>query len=340
MKRTTKLAALSRREQVINALASIEAGQWDNPYTGSTTHERVEEANASLYDNGNYSEALTGFALGIPRDEGLRPALELISPAVPAGRRFEYFAHNKADGLEADADDERPIGSDFKEVRFKGSMVQDKLANRGLTVAVDEDEVGHLSNWDQIYTQRLIDRIDRNALIRNIALLSAAGVNVARTWDTTAGKDPTQDIQGDLLLSGDGGGLRANRVVYGETAWSKHALAHRAQASAGGFASAGMTEAQLAAYLGVDVVGVIRSRVTAGTTFSQIAGSLVLSFFALNGQMPEDASNIKRFTGMIEGGEYRVYKYRVGAKIWKITVERYERTRITSLAGIRKSTIS
>lgn len=340
MKRTQQINAAKRRESVANALAAIDEQQWDIPYSGATVHDRIEEANASLFDNTNYSEALTGFALGIPRDEGLRPALELISPMVPAGRRFEYYAHNKADTLEADTDDERPVGADFKEVRFKGTMVQDKLANRGLTVTVDEDEVGHLTNWDQIYTQRLLDRIDRNALIRNVAMLSTAATNVARTWDTTAGKDPDQDILTDLISSADAGGLRGNRVVYAETAWTKRALAHRAQNTAGGFASAGLSEAQVAAFLGVDEVGVLRSRVTAGTGFSQIGAGLVLTFFALGGQMPEDASNIKRFVGMIEGGEYRVYKYRVGAKLWKITVERYERSRITSLAGIRKSTIS
>ncbi len=341
LSRSKQIDAEKHRESVANALERIESRRWDNPYTGAAVHDRIEEANASLFDNANYSEGLTNFALGIPNDgEALRAARDAIAPLVPVGRRFEYASHTKAELLETDADDERSVGSDFKELKFTQTMVQDKLANRGLTITVDEDEVGSIPNWDQVYTQRLVDRMDRNGLVRDIALLDAAATNTARTWDTTAGKDPDADLKADLLLSGDGGGLQANRIVFGESAWTKRFLSHRAQTGAGGFASAGLTEDQLAALLTVDMVAVIKSRATSGSTFPQIAGSKVYSFFALPGLMAEDASNIKRFYGNVEGSRYRVYKYRVGAKLWKITVECYERTRITSLAGIRKSTIS
>jgi hypothetical protein len=341
LSRNKQIDAQRHRESVANALQKVETMRFDNPYTGKAEHDRVEEANASLFDNANFSEGLTTFALGIPSDgDALRVAREAIAPMVPVGRRFEYYSHNKGELLETDADDERAVGSDFKELSFHGTIVQDKLANRGLTVTVDEDEVGAIPNWDQLYTQRLIDRMDRNGLVRDIALVDAAATNTARTWDTTAGKDPDADIKADLLLTGDGGGLQGNRVIFGEAAWTKRFLSHRAQTGAGGFASAGLTEDQVAALLGVDMVAVIKSRATSGSTFPQIAGSKVFSYFALSGQMAEDASNIKRFYGNVEGAPYRVYKYRVGAKLWKITVERYERTRITSLAGMRKSTIS
>jgi hypothetical protein len=340
-KRTAEIDARHQREEIANTLITLYAQPYAPGYTGVATHERIEEANASLYDNSNYSEGLTNFALGLPGDgNALREANEIIAPAVPAARRFEYFAFNKADQLEADTDDARPIGADFKEIKFTGSMVQDKLINRGLTVTVDEDEVGHLPNWDQIYTQRVIDRIDRNTLVRNIALLSAAAVNQARTWDTSAGKDPDGDVKSSLLLGGTAGGLHGNRVIWGETAWNLRFLSHRAQDNAGGYASAGLTPEQVAGVLGVDVGYVVKSKVTSGTSFANIMGSIVLEYFAQSGQMPEDASHIKRFVGRIEGGEYRVYKYRLGAKLWRITVERYETSRITALAGIRKDTIS
>jgi hypothetical protein len=339
--RTKEIDLRHAREEAANAVLSLYNQPFAPKYTGTVEHERYEEANASLFDNSNYSEALTNFAIGLPGDgNALREANEIIAPAVPAGRRFEYFAFNKAEQLEADTNDERPVGSDFKELKFTGTMVQDKLRNRGLTVTIDEDEVGHLPNWDQIYTQRIIDRIDRNTLIRNVALLSAAAVNQARTWDTSAGKDPDGDIKSDLLLGGTAGGLNGNRVVWGETAWHKRYLSHRAQDNAGGFTSAGLTPEQVASGLGVDVGYVIKSKVTSGSSFAEILGNLVLSFYAQSGQMPEDASHIKRFVGRIEGGEYRVYKYRLGAKLSRITVERYEVSRITALAGIRKSTIS
>ena len=40
--------------------------------------------------------------------------------------------------------------------------------------------------------------------------------------------------------------MKPNRVGYGDTAFSKRALAHRAQTSAGGFSSSGMTPEQIA----------------------------------------------------------------------------------------------
>ena len=341
LSRSKQIDAQKHRESVANALAQVERMRFEPEYSGAAIHERIEEANASLFDNAYYSEGLTNFALGIPSDgEALRVAREAVAPMVPVGRRFEYASFGRGDLLETDTDDERPVGADFKELTFVQTMVQDKLANRGLTVTVDEDEVGAIPNWDQVYTQRLIDRIDRNGLVRDIALLDAAATNTARTWDNSAGKDPDADLKAELLLSGDGGGLQGNRIVFGESAWTKRFLSHRAQTGAGGFASAGLTEDQVASLLGVDLVAVIKARATSGSTFPQIAGSKVYTFFAVSGMLAEDARNIKRFYGNIEGAPYRVYKYRVGSKLWKITVERYERTRITSLAGIRKATIS
>lgn len=340
-KRTAEIDARHRREEVANTLQRIYNQPYENPWSGSVVHERVEEANAGLFESSHYSEGLTNFAIGLPSDgAALREANEIIAPKVTVGKRFEYYAFNKADLLESDADDERAVGSDFKDVKFTGGMVQDKLANRGLTVTLDIDEVEDIPNWDQVYTQRLIDRIDRNSLIRNIALLSAAAVNQARTWDSTAGKDPDADVKASLILGGAAGGLHGNRVVWGESAWNLRWTSHRAQNTGGGIASSSMTPEQVATLLGVDVGYVIKNKVTSGTAFANLMNNLVLSFYAESGLLKEDASHIKRFTGLIDGGEYRVYKYPMGSKLVRISVERYERTRITGLAGIRKDTIS
>ena len=79
------------------------------------------------------------------------------------------------------------------------------------------------------------------ALRRAIALLSAAATNTAKTWDTTAGKDPDSDVNTELVTAADLSGIRPSRVGFSDTSWSKRLLAHRAQNTAGGFASAAMT---------------------------------------------------------------------------------------------------
>lgn len=336
-------SALVRFNTVNRALESIYHSSTENAFTGSTKDGRVEEANASLYDNGNYSEGLTGFAIGL-MSEGTELASinQAISPEVPvksSNRRFEYLSYNRADLLESDADDGRAVGAEFKEIRIGGQMIQDKLINRGLTLVVDEDSETS-PNWEEVKTQRLIDRILRNRAIRNAALLNAAAVSVGRSWDTAAGRTPDADILADIASSRNDGGLAANRVLYSDDAWMKRVLSLAAQNSAGGFAGTGMTPEQLAAWLGVDQVNIVKNRTTAGAAFAPILSNSVISYNAFEGQQIDDASHIKTFVGDIDGGPFRVYKDRVSAKLWRLTVECYETTRITALAGIRKTMLA
>ena len=119
-------------------------------------------------------------------------------------------------------------------------------------------------------------------------------------------------------------------------------LAHRAQTSAGGFANAGMTEAQVAAFLGVDQVFKSTARYqSAAASKTAVVANLVLMFAAMGGADTEDPSNIKRFVSpTISGGDLRVYTQQVGSKLYDITVEHYELLKITSTLGIRKFTVS
>ena len=210
---------------------------------------------------------------------------------------------------------------------------------------MDLDEVDGLTNWEEMYTQKLIRRLKRNSLKRAVALLSAAATNTAKTWDTTAAKDPDQDVLLELIAGADLSGIRPNRVGYGDTSWSKRMLSHRAQNTAGGFASSALTPDVLAGLLQVDAVNVCPSRYTASATArTQIIANLVLMFLAESGVDTEDASNIKRFVTMGSstqgGGVYQVYAQRVSAKRYVIAVGTYELTKIVSTLGIRQFTIS
>jgi hypothetical protein len=101
-----------------------------------------------------------------------------------------------------------------------------------------------------------------------------------------------------------------------------------------------MNAVDLASYLGVDSVLFAKSRYGTGATKTRLMANLVLAFTAYNGADTEDASNIKRFFRLLDGQRYRVYEWRDGPKKYKIAVEHYERTRITSTLGIRKNTVS
>jgi hypothetical protein len=329
-----------KREAVENALRQIDEFRFDPEASGKFEHDRIEEANASLLDSTNLSEALTNYAVGWRDESGLDEALNFFAPEVPVGMRFEYRQFNNADDFETDTDDARSIYAGFKEIIEGGSTVQDKLVNRGLMISVDEDEIQDDPNWRERKVRKILNRIKRNSLIRAVALLDAAAGNTAVTWDTTAGKDPDQDVENALAAAADSSGMMPNRVAYGETARLKRKTSLRAQTHAGGFANAGMNATELASYLGVDQVLFAKSRYGTGATKTRLMANLVLSFTAYNGADTEDASNIKRFYRLLDGQRYRVYEWRPSPKKYCLAVEHYERTRITSTLGIRKNTVS
>jgi hypothetical protein len=334
------LKKTAKREAMENALQEIDAFRFDPEASGKFENDRIEEANASLLDSTNLSEALTNYAVGWRDESGLDEALNFFAPEVPVGMRFEYRQFNNADDFENDTDDARAIYAGFKEVIEGGTTVQDKLVNRGLMISADEDEIQDDPNWRERKVRKLLNRIKRNSLIRAVALLDAAAGNTAVTWDTTAGKDPDQDVETSLAAAADSSGMMPNRVAYGETARLKRKLSIRAQTHAGGMANAGMNALELASYLGVDQVLFAKSRYGTGATKTRLMANLVLSFTAYNGADTEDASNIKRFYRMLDGQRYRVYEWRPSPKKFCIAVEHYERTRITSTLGIRKNTVS
>ncbi len=308
---------------------------------GAFVHDRIVAANSSLFTESFFSEPLTNYAVGWRDSNDIEATLQFFAPEVRVPRKFEYAETSNPEEFYSEDNDERALRGDFGTVEYTRLKTNAKTANRGLKICVDLDEVADQTDWQKQYAAKLLRRLRRNSLRRAIALLSAAATNTAKTWDTTAGKDPDQDVVSDIVTATTSSGVRPNRVGYGDTAWSKRFLAHRAQTSAGGFASAGLTYEQLAAILNVDQVLVSRERYSTGGSKSEVLGNLVLMFMALDGADTEDPSNIKRFVSPCEGGgPVRVYERQITSKLYEIVVEHYELTKITSTLGIRKFTVS
>lgn len=308
--------------------------------TGAQAPGVICLANEARFTETFYSEPLTTYGVGFRDPNNIEATLEFFAPRIPVSRRFEFKKAVNAEEFYSETfDDIRAIGGDFKRVEYTGTSVNEKTLNKGLTMLVDMDNV--TPGWEQRKTAQLIRRLRRNELRRALALLSAAATNTNKTWDVTAGKDPDQDVILELVAGATASGVRPNRVGFGDTAWSKRALAHRAQNTAGGFASSGLTPEQLASFLGVDQVLVSRERYqSAAAAKTEIVANLVLMFEAMSGGDVEDASNIKRFVSPVEGGgDIRVYLQQVSAKLWALTVEHYSNVVITSTLGIRQFTI-
>lgn len=302
--------------------------------------------NADLATESFFSQPLTDYAVGFSDLADLDAELEFFAPEVAVSPRFEYALHDNAEAFLSDGDDdERPAKNDFKDVEYTESKVNTATVNRGLQITLDMDKIRGRSDWEEHYTQKLLARIKRNSLRRAITLLSAAATNTAKTWDTSAGKDPDQDIITELIAGADASAVKSNRIGFGDTSWSKRILAHRAQNSSGGLSSSGLSYEQLAGLLGVEQVMKSNARYTASASArTQMVANLVLMFNATSGVDTDDASNIKRFFSLGDpeegGGRYQVYSARISAKRHVLAVGHYERMAITSTLGIRKLTIS
>jgi hypothetical protein len=340
--KTETLENQNNQTTILSPIAPFERLERLERDSGQILPGQVCLANESRFSSAHFSEPLTAYAAGWREPNDIEALLDFIAPPVQVGRRFEY---KKADNNEAfltDTDDSRAIGADFKRVEYRGSTVNDKTTNRGLTIRVDLDLAGDIPNWREIYTARLLQRVLRSDLRRAIDALVTGATNTAKTWDTSAGKDPDQDILTELLASVDASGVRPNRVLFGDVAWNKRLISHRAQATAGGFASAALTQDQLASYLGVEGLRVSRERYqNAASTKTKVVPDVVVLFYGIDGPTTEDPTHLKRFWSAVEGGgKFRVYEHAVSSKMVDITVEHYSNTLLTSSVGLRKLTIS
>ena len=303
-------------------------------------------ANDARFTESYYSEPLTNYLVGWRDPNDIEARLQFIAPRVPVGRRFEWkAAANAEEFLSEIVDDQRAIGSDFKTVQYTGTDVVDKTLNKGLTYIADLDgQVG--TNWENAKVAKLMRRLYRNEFRRGVAALSAAATNQAYTWDTTAGKNPDQDLKNDLITATTATGIRPNRILFGDTAFNKRMLSYEGQVNATAYAGVGnLNLQQLAARLMVDEVQISRERYqSAAAAKSEIVSNLIFGFYAQDGVDTEDATNLKRFVSAFDaeqgGGFVRVFRQQISSKLVALTVEHYSKIVVTYSGGIRKWTIS
>ncbi|NOS70060.1 MAG: hypothetical protein HOP33_09025 [Verrucomicrobia bacterium] len=305
-------------------------------------------ANDARFAESYYSEPLTNYLVGWKDPNDIEARLQYLAPTVDVGtsRRFEWKAAvNAEEFLSEIVDDQRAIGSDFKTVQYTGTDVVDKTFNKGLTYIADLDGVVG-TNWQNAKVAKLMRRLFRNEYRRAVAAVSAGATNQAYTWDTTAGKNPDQDLRTDLITSTTASGIRPNRILYGDTAFNKRLLSYEAQVNATAYAGvANLSLEQLAARLMVDSVQISKERYqSAAAAKSEILSNLIFGFYAQDGVDVEDPSHVKRFVSSFAseqgGGRVRVYVQQISSKLVAITVEHYSKVVVTFSGGLRKWTIS
>ena len=237
----------------------------------------------------------------------------------------------------------RGIDADFKRIEYRGEDAQAKTINKGLTIRLDLDQYPDLDRAQQLATSRIMRRLLRNELRRAVAALTAVtGAGTGLTWDTTAGKDPDQDVLTFADL-GDGrerhpaepGVVRGGGVEQARAGapCAEHGgrvrLVDADAGRAGGVPGAGWREDQQGA-LPADL-----------DHESEGGAGLGVRVLRRGRGGLEDPSNLKRFLTPVEGGgRFRVYVQQVSAKLVDVTVELYSNIVAVATVGTFRLNIS
>lgn len=325
---------------------------------------QIALANESAFNQQFFSDKLTQYAVGWESDQRkLETLLDFVAPSVTVSRKFQYKVANNAKAFLAleETEDIRAIGGEFKRIEARGDIVQARTYNKGLSTIIDLDEEDAEEGLEERKVAWLRKILLRMEIRRAIAALSAGATYTGKTtsegkddknWSnpacttTTSGtasnskiawSDPDMDLADLLLSGGDNSGIDPNRILMGKAAWQSRVRGLRAKDTAGAFASAAMTPAQLADFLACDEVFVNKERFQTGSTKQNLVGpNVVLAFMANPGMSKDDPSNIKRFVSSQEGGQFRVYRQELTSHLVQISVSHYSNIVLTSNLGLRK----
>lgn len=253
-------------------------------------------ANSAAFNSSAFSQELTGYAAGYKVPE-LTDALDFIAPPVPVpSKRFEFAQFGKGDYV-IDNDDERAVYGSFKVVTSSGKIVQAKLVHRGLTMVLDSDEIA--ANYEQRAVERLKKRLIRNELYRAAGMLVKAATNSAKKWmaNGTGKSTPDGDLMELVKSVADACGMHANRILCGEQAWAYRYAAMVASEAPGEGASAKLTPAEIAQFLGIEEMRISKDRYEYrdSSDGSDKKGNIVFAFNGRAGVDIDDPSTFKRF---------------------------------------------
>lgn len=304
---------------------------------------KITLANSDAYNAANLSEPLSAYCAGLPIDDGAAELLAFIAPEVKTAKRFEYTKFG--DGIMlVDEDDERAVRGEFKEIDISGDVVNAKLVNHGLTLAIDDDEF--FADYEQEAVRILKNRLVANELSRAVAMAkAAAGTLESKTWKSGGGTNPDLDIRKLITSVGDKGGINANRVLVGDAAWTYRleSLLGSQNVASGGQAM--FTIDNLRGFVGAEKILTCDKRFEtkvkdsdgkAAKEYKAFLANYVLAFNARDGISKFDASTFKRFVG--EEG-FKVYVEKK-TKRTIVTVEHYSLLAQTGVGACKGLSVS
>lgn len=289
-------------------------------------------ANESRQSETQFNQPLTEYAVGFMDSADIVGDLNAIAPEVPvAGELFSFKKHDESEPFLTEADDIRAVFADFKRVEYTGTEVQSKVQNKGLVLVLEKTSTTDATRRRQI--AQIIKRLMRNELRRAVGGYTGAGAGSASVWNSTT--DPDMLLKAQVEASADAAGEYPNLVWMTSDAWTMRQKALRASDKAGAFASSMWTPQDLANFLMVDEVRILKERVAVkkgtGDKAKLVAAPAVFIAHADAMASTDDNTNVKRFTW---GGGIQVHVDDSHAKLELITIDYYSRILTPTLKGI------
>jgi len=290
-------------------------------------------ANEGAFQSSFFSQPVTGLLVTDAPNKGLQELLDYLAPPVKSARRFEYrvVPSESALAVEENDSDIRAIGGSFRVVESKGQIENSKTLSKGLTIAVDIDEVNENKMAVEDAAANLQRRLIIMDIFRALAIFRKNSTKIQKVWSSAVGgtwADPDADLM--AAFSTTKRNARANRAVLGPTV-----LAHRFRALRGGGAgtapTALFTLPQLADLLILDNIRAVTEKYydDEGASRDIIPAGEVYGFYAQNGGSRYDPSNLKRFT--TDG--WRVFQRELESVVL-VTVSHYSNIVCTDKNGL------
>jgi hypothetical protein len=341
MKNIIEIGRTANAALAARLYAAAQAPQF-NPFAAAG-HGQITTANATLFVQAHFSEPLTTYATGWRDPEGYEDRSEFLAPTLPpSGERYEHITFPNAEAFLSDGsyDDLRSINADFKTVEYSQDKSQRTIPNRGLRIVLDWDRIKNMPNWQEFYTNMLLQRLARNAFRRKYALAVASAVDVPLVWDAAGAADPDHAVASQAAASGDLTGVRPTSALWGLEAKLLRLQCYGATNAAKAVAGRAMTPEQASAMAGLSAQ-VDESRYqSSATAKSRIVGSKVLLFTGAPASTM-DPSNFKTAKAATQqGGMRAVYVRQLTVKQWEIVVECYETEFAASTLGVRTLSIT
>jgi len=290
-------------------------------------------ANEGAFENTFFSQPVTNFIAADDPNKGLQELLDYLAPPVKSARRFEYrvVPSESVLAVEENDTDIRAIGGSFRMVEAKGQIENGKTLSKGLTMAVDIDELKENSMAVEEAAANLQRRLIIMDIFRALAIFRANATKVQKVWGSAVSgvwADPDADLM--AAFSDTERNARANRSVFGPNVQAQRFRALRA-GGAGTSPTALFTLQQLADLVTLDNIRAVTERYydEGGVSRGLIPAGDVYGFYAQNGGGRYDPSNLKTFT--TDG--WRVFQRELESVVL-VTVSHYSNIVCTDKNGL------